>query len=140
MSEPASETVGRPVEGEEPRNAMAYRVAELKKAVAERESVLAELRTRFQVELDSAALRTALAQAQGAVQVARLQMRIEKVQGTLEAERATRERLEGELRAERDRYAVLAHAIASVPWWAPWRRQRLTESLALLREASPAEA
>lgn len=141
MSVAGSQTVERVVE-DEPRSAMVYRIAELKKGLAERDAALGELRTRVQLELQAAELRTSLARAEGVVQVARAQLQIEKVRAAHEAERAAheaeraaRERAEAELRSERARFASLAQAVAEVPWWAPWRRRRIAETLTLLPEA-----
>lgn len=134
MSEVEIEAGGRPSDAEDPRSSMAYRVAELKKALGEHQTALIELRTRLELERDAATLRVALAEAQGAVQAARLRLQIEKAQTALQVERATRERLEADLDTERDRYESLALAITGVPWWAPWRRRRIVEGLHLMTD------
>lgn len=134
MSEAETAATGRPVEVEDPRSSMAYRVAELKKSLAEHQRALIEVRTRLELERDAAVLRVALAEAQVALVEARLSIQLEGVRAALAAERGARERAEASLVAERQRLADLTLSIASVPWWAPWRRRPMVEALRLAAE------
>lgn len=136
MSEAEIEAGGRSPDGEDHRSSMAYRIAELKKALTERETALVEVRTRLELERDTATLRVALADAHGAIQAARLKLQIDATHAALEVERAARERAEADLHTERNRYGTLAHAIAGVPWWAPWRRGRIAQPLQLIADSA----
>jgi hypothetical protein len=111
-------------EAPEAADPSAERVAELERALAERTAVLAELRSIVALELDRAELRVALVTAQAQVQVVAAHAAVEKAHAAVMAEKAARTRAEVALGEERARVAAVAEALASVPWWAPWRRRQ----------------